>query len=223
MTMTDLLARIANCVERGKIDRRSPYPPDLKGEDGVAELVRQALDCGIPPSAVLEQALIIGLQRVGDKFSRGEAFVPELLVSAQAMKVAMTELAPFFESGQMRHKGVVVLGTVAGDLHDIGKNLVAMVVRGEAWRVVDLGVDVGSERFLAAVEENPGCHVGLSALLSTTMIGMRECVRAIKARSPSTRVFLGGAPVNDEYSAEIGADGFFPDPNSFARHLASLQ
>ena len=211
--MTDMLEHIAMCIERGKINKTSPYPPDLREQDGADELVKQAIDLEIEPNEILEKGLIVGMGRIGEKFSRNEVFVPDVLMAAKAMQAGMAHLRPFFDSGAARHKGTFILGTVQGDLHDIGKNLVGMVMEGGGWKVVDLGVDVSADKFVEAVKENPGCVVGLSALLTTTMVNMEKIVVAIKAVSPETRVLVGGAPLTQEFADKIGADAYSSDPN----------
>ena len=219
--MDELLEQLADCVERGKADRHSPYPKGLKGRDGAAELTRQALNRAIPASQILQKALTAGMNRVGEKFGAGEAFIPDLLMAAQAMKAAVAILRPHFESGDIQPRGTLILGTVAGDLHEIGKNVVRMVLEGDGWRVIDLGVDVNTDAFIAALKDNPGAILGMSALLTTTMISMERSVREIKRRFPGTEIYVGGAPLTREFSDKIGADGTFPEPHSFARHLAS--
>ena len=191
----------------------------MKGEEGASELTVQALQGGVSPNQILQKALMKGMHRVGEKFGRGEAFIPELLISAKAMNAAMLHLKPFFESGEAKHKGTVILGTVSGDLHDIGKNIVRMVLEGDGWNVVDLGTDTSAEKFVAALKEAPGSIVGLSALLTTTMMNMEKTVQEIKNHAPDTKVFVGGAPLSQEFSDKIGASGYFPDPHSFAKHL----
>ena len=163
--MNELVDKIALCIERGKVNLASPYPKGMKGQEGADELAKQALAAGAGPEAILG-ACNEGMQRIGAKFGRGEAFVPELLMAAKAMNAVMAHLKPFFQAGTVKPKGKFVLGTVAGDLHDIGKNLVSMVVAGNGWEVVDLGVDVKSPKFLDAVRANPGCIVGLSVPFS---------------------------------------------------------
>jgi methanogenic corrinoid protein MtbC1 len=162
------------------------------------------------------------MARIGEKFSQGKAFVPEMLLAARAMTAAMVHLKPFFTSGAVKRRGVFVVGTVAGDLHDIGKNIVAMMVEGAGWQVVDLGVDVKAERFLAEIEKYPGCVVGLSALLTTTMVNMEKIVAEIHARHPGHQVLVGGAPVNREFCARIGASFYSPDPQGVVEHLKQL-
>jgi 5-methyltetrahydrofolate--homocysteine methyltransferase len=216
----ELTERLAACVERGKADRDSPYPPELVGEDGASELCRRALDAGIAPDRLVREGLVTGMRRVGDRFGRGEAFIPEILVAARAMRAAMAHLEPLFESGVVERRGTVVLGTVAGDLHDIGKNIVRMVLEGDGWKVVDLGVDVTAERFAASARDESADVVGLSALLTTTMVRMGSVIERLAEAAPGVPVYVGGAPVTAEYAQRIGAAGWFPEPFSFARHLA---
>lgn len=210
--MSELLAQLATCIERGKVNKASPYPPDLRGQDGAEELTKQALDGGVAPSDILEQGLIVGMSSIGGKFSRNEVFVPDLLMAAKAMATAMAQLKPFFDSGQAKHKGTIVIGTVKGDLHDIGKKLVAMVMEGGGWKVVDMNVDVAPEKFVGALKENPGAALGLSALLTTTMVSMEDTVKLVRQEVPDTKIIIGGAPVTDEFRKKIGADAYSPDP-----------
>ena len=210
--MTDILEKISMCIVRGKINRESPYPPNMVGTDGADELTKIAIDEGIEPDKILQNALVPGMEVIGNKFAEGEAYIPDLLMSAKAMNASMAHLEPFFDSGDVKTRGVFVVGTVQGDLHDIGKNLVAMVVKGGGWEVIDLGVNVTPEKFLETIEDNPGCTVGLSALLTTTMPNMENIVREIKGKYPETRVIIGGAPVTESYADRIGADGYSADP-----------
>jgi 5-methyltetrahydrofolate--homocysteine methyltransferase len=220
--MSDLLERLSQCVEMGKVNQAAPYPPKLKGQPGADELCREAVAAEIPPAQILEQGLVSGMARIGEQFSQGKAFVPQMLLAARAMTAAMVHLKPFFISGAVRRKGVFVVGTVAGDLHDIGKNIVAMMVEGAGWEVVDLGVDVKAERFLEQIEKHPGCVVALSALLTTTMVNMEKIVADIHARHPGHPVFVGGAPVNGEFCKKIGASFYAPDPQGVVEHLRKL-
>jgi len=219
--MDALFEQLAVCIERGKSDKASPYPPDMKDQDGASEITEQLLEKGASANEILKKALMIGMNIVGDRFSQGKAFIPDLLIAAKAMNAAMVHLKPFFDSGEAQHRGTLIVGTVAGDLHDIGKNIVRMVLEGDGWNVVDLGVDVNTEKFLAALDENPEASVGMSALLTTTMINMEACVKAIKEKNESTKVFVGGAPLSQEFCDKIGADGYFPDPHTFAKHIAA--
>jgi 5-methyltetrahydrofolate--homocysteine methyltransferase len=219
--MEAIIEKLAVVIENGKVNRDALYPPQLKGQDGADEIARTALENGIDPASILEGCMA-GMKKVGERFGRNEVFVPELLMAARAMNAVMVHLKPFFASGAVRKKGAFVIGTVSGDLHDIGKKLVSMVVEGNGWEVVDLGVDVPTEKFLAAVAERPGCVLGLSALLTTTMINMEKTVKAIKTEHPDTKVLVGGAPVTRQFAEQIGADGYSPDPQGAAVFLDKL-
>ncbi|MBW6502463.1 MAG: corrinoid protein [Bacteroidales bacterium] len=220
--MSEILEKLSRCVELGKTDLLSPYPPDMKGQDGADELAKKALEEGVKPDDILEKALIPAMEIVGDKFSRKQIYVPQMLMAAKAMNSAMKHLKPFFQSGETKRKGKFIIGTVAGDLHDIGKNLVSMMIEGGGWEVIDLGVDVGFDKFLRTMEENPGAVVGLSALLTTTMENMRTTVTAIRERYPDAKVLVGGAPVTMEYCNKIGADFYSPDPQGAVNYLKQL-
>jgi len=220
--MNEILDRIALCVESGKINKSSPYPPNLKDQDGADELAKRALDEGVKPDEILENALIPAMARVGDKFSKKEIYVPQMLMAAKAMNSAMVHLKPYFQSGETKRKGKVIIGTVSGDLHDIGKNLVAMMMEGGGWEVIDLGVDVSAEKFLKALDENPGAIVGLSALLTTTMENMKKIVATIKEKYSDSKILVGGAPVTMDYCIKIGADFYAPDPQGAVNYLKKL-
>ena len=220
--MDPILEKLGVAVEFGKVDRNSPYPPNMKDQDGADELARQALDQGINPGSVLNDALVPAMDRVGEKFSRNQIFVPQMLMSAKAMSAAMNHLKPFFQSGDVKTKGTFIIGTVKGDLHDIGKNLVAMMIEGGGWSIIDLGVDVNEDTFNQTVADNPGAIVGLSALLTTTMANMEVIVQKIKEAHPGTKVLVGGAPLNDDFRAKIGADFYSPDPRGAVEYLNSL-
>jgi len=219
--MSNILEQIATCTERGKVNRNSPYPPDLREQDGVDELTEKALADNIDSNDVLQKGLMEGMSRVGRKFSKNEVFVPDLLMAAKAMTAGMNRLKPYFESGAAKRKGIFVIGTVKGDLHDIGKNLVKMMVEGGGYEVVDLGVDVSAEKFVEAVKKYPGCAVGLSALLTTTMANMEDTVKAIREADSNVRILVGGAPLTQEFCDKIGADGYSPDPQGALDYLAS--
>ena len=220
--MSDILDQIAICVEAGKINKASPYPPAMKDQDGADELAKQALEQGFKPDEILEKALIPAMANVGNKFSRKEIYVPQMLMSAKAMSGAMIHLKPFFQSGETKRKGTFIIGTVTGDLHDIGKNLVAMMVEGGGWEVIDLGVDVSSEKFIRALNEKPDAVIGLSALLTTTMENMRKIVADVKAKSSLSKVLVGGAPVTQDYCNKIGADYYSPDPQGAVNYLNQI-
>jgi methanogenic corrinoid protein MtbC1 len=220
--MKELLEKLLEAVELGKVDLKSPYPPQLKDQEGAYELAKRALEQGCKPDEILENALIPAMAKVGDKFSRKEIYVPQMLMAAKAMSGAMIHLKPFFQSGETKRKGKFIVGTVSGDLHDIGKNLVAMMIEGGGWEVIDLGVDVGTEKFLMALDENPGAAVGLSALLTTTMENMKKTVSAIKEKYLDSKILIGGAPVTMEYCKKIGADFYSPDPQGAVNYLNQL-
>ena len=220
--MKDFLQKLALCVENGKINKSSPYPPNMKDQDGADELAKRALEEGVKPDEILENALIPAMAKVGNKFSRKEIYVPQMLMAAKAMSSAMVHLKPFFQSGETKRKGKFIIGTVSGDLHDIGKNLVAMMIEGGGWEVIDLGVDVGAEKFLKALDENPNAIIGLSALLTTTMENMKNIVTVIKEKYSSSKILVGGAPVTTEYCKKIGADFYSPDPQGAVNYLKQL-
>ena len=220
--MDELLERISRCVEFGKSDKSSPYPPDMKGQDGADELTRQALESGIKPGDILDKALIPAMSLVGDKFSRKIIYVPQMLMAAKAMNSAMKHLKPFFQSGETKRKGKFIIGTVSGDLHDIGKNLVAMMIEGNGWEVIDLGVDVSTDKFLKAIAENPDAVIGLSALLTTTMENMKKTVAAIRENYSGSKILVGGAPVTMDFCISIGADFYSPDPQGVVNYLNQL-
>ena len=217
--MSSTLEKLATAVEAGKVDKNSPFPPLMKGEDGADELAKLAIDEGVDPALLLSDALVPAMDRVGKKFSENKIFVPQMLMSAKAMSAAMAHLKPFFQSGDVVTKGTFIIGTVKGDLHDIGKNLVAMMVEGGGWTIVDLGVDVNEDTFNQAVSDNPGAVVGLSALLTTTMANMEEIVQKIKDTHPETKILVGGAPLSDDFRSKIGADFYSPDPRGAVEYL----
>ncbi len=208
----NFLEKLSECVEFGKINLASPYPPQMKGFPGADEITKEALEAGVTPTEILNEALITAMNKVGQKFSENKIFVPQMLLSAKAMGASMIHLKPFFANGTVQRKGTFILGTVYGDLHDIGKNLFGMMVEGAGWEVIDLGIDVKIEKFLEAIEQNPTAVVGISALLTTTMVNMKPVIDAIKSVSPDTKVIVGGAPLSVEFAQSIGADGYGKNP-----------
>jgi 5-methyltetrahydrofolate--homocysteine methyltransferase len=179
----------------------------------VEELVRKALAEGHSAPEVLNEGLIAGMGLIGQEFKARELWVPDVLLAARNMKQGLEILKPLFSQGGQKSKGKIVLGTVKGDIHDIGKNLVSIMMSGSGLEVVDLGVDVPAEKFLAAAEENQARVIGLSALLTTTMMEMRRVIEAVKASrlDPKPYVIVGGAPLTEAFAKEIGADGYGGD------------
>jgi methanogenic corrinoid protein MtbC1 len=220
--MEELLKQIAHCVEFGKINNSSPYPPDMKGQDGADELTIKAIESGVSIDDILTGALIVGMKNVGVKFRENKVFVPQVLMSAKAMSAAMAHLKPYFASGAAKRKGTFIIGTVEGDLHDIGKNLVAMMIEGNGFEVIDLGVDVNGEKFLEAAQDHPEGVIGLSALLTTTMVNMEKIVKTIKDKFPDRKICIGGAPVTEDFCRKINADFYSPDPQGAVEFLHSL-
>jgi len=221
--MNALLEKLLECVEAGKINQDAPFPPQMKGQPGADEYTQEALKEGVSPVDILNQALIPAMDRVGQKFTEHKIFVPQMLISAKAMNASMQHLKPYFQTGEVKRKGTFIIGTVSGDLHDIGKNLVAMMVEGAGWEVIDLGIDVKAEAFTNAVALHPEAIVGISALLTTTMSNMQPIVKAIKAISPATKVIVGGAPLTSVFAHNIGADAYARDPQEGVKWLDSLK
>ena len=209
---SELLEKLSECVEFGKINLASPYPPQMKGQPGADEITKEALESGVTPTEILNDALIFAMNKVGQKFSENKIFVPQMLLSAKAMGASMIHLKPFFANGSVKRKGTFILGTVFGDLHDIGKNLLGMMVEGAGWEVIDLGIDVKPEKFIEAVQQHPDAIVGISALLTTTMVNIKPVIEAIRAVSPTTKIIVGGAPLSEEFALSIGADGYGKNP-----------
>ena len=220
--METIFERIAYCVEVGKINAATPYPPTMKGEDGADELTAAALAEGYSPNEVLTEGLIAGMNRTGVKFKENKVFVPQVLMSAKAMSSGMNHLKKYFADGSVKRKGKFIVGTVHGDLHDIGKNLVCMMVEGNGYEVIDLGVDVSKETFVEAVRKNPDAFVGMSALLTTTMVNMGPINEAIKAEFPKVKTFVGGAPVNGDFAQKIGVDYYTEEPQKLVEILNRL-
>lgn len=184
----------------------------VKGDaDAAKDLTSKALAEGVGPKTVLDDGLVAGMDIVGNAFKAKEMYVPEVLFAARAMKTAMEQLEPKLAEAGIDPVGTIVVGTVKGDLHDIGKNLVAMMLKGAGFNVIDLGTDVSPEQFVKAATENKAKAVGLSALLTTTMPVMQQTVGAFKEAGVDVKVMIGGAPVTRQYADEIGAAGYAPD------------
>ena len=204
------LGELSAAVERGDIA-------------SATVLTGAAINDGVEAGAILS-ALMLAMDRVGERFQHNQIFVPEMLVAARAMKEAMASVEPLLIDAGIRPEHTAVIGTIKGDLHDIGKNLVAMMWKGANINVVDLGTDVSPQRFVAAVAEHDARIVGISALLTTTMVGMRAAVDAVHGAYDSGRVsvVVGGAPLTAEFAAAIGADAFAPDAGSAVEVVKGL-
>ncbi len=191
---------------------------------GVQEHVTAALEAGLDAGTILNEGLIAGMAEVGRLFEEGEYFVPEMLISARAMKSAMAILKPHLTSEQVGFAGKVAIGTVKGDLHDIGKNLVGLMLEGAGFQVVDLGSDVAPEKFVDAAKNNDVNIVAMSALLTTTMVNMKGTITALEEAGVrgKVKVMIGGAPVTDAFAKQIGADGYAPDASRAVAMAKSL-
>lgn len=206
-----ILAEISTLLQQGRAPK-------------VKALVQQALDEGIPALQILEEGLLDGMNIIGQKFKNNEVFVPEVLVAARAMSRGVEVLRPFLVEEGVEEKGTVIIGTIKGDLHDIGKNLVRMMMEGKGLKVIDLGVDIEAEKFVEAAKENNAQVIVCSALLTTTMNGMRDLVEAVKTSEldGKVKVMVGGAPITQAFCDSIGADKYTPDAATAADVALSL-
>lgn len=189
----------------------------VKGHSApVEELTHKALSQNISAEEILNKGLVAGMTVVSEKFKSNEIFIPEVLISARAMNSGLEILKPLLAESKVESKGKVIIGTVKGDLHDIGKNIVAMLLQGAGFEVVDLGADVSKEKFVEFARKEKAEIVGMSALLTTTMLYMKETIEALQEAGlrPDVKVIIGGAPVTDSYASQIRADGYAPDAAS---------
>lgn len=200
-----VLTEISELLQKGKANE-------------VKELAQKGLDEGLSAKSILEEGLMPGMAIIGDKFKKNEVYVPEVLIAARAMNAGIEVLKPHMADSDVSNKGTVVLGTVKGDLHDIGKNLVKIMMEGKGMNVVDLGIDVAPEKFVEAVKENSANVVACSALLTTTMTEMENVVKALEEAGvrDNVTVMVGGAPVTQSFCDSIGADRYAPDAASAA-------
>jgi 5-methyltetrahydrofolate--homocysteine methyltransferase len=195
----------------------------IKGDQNTAlEITRAAIDEGTAAKDILDNGLIAGMDIVGARFKKNEVYIPEVLISARAMKMAMEVLEPELVKAGVEPVGKLLIGTVQGDLHDIGKNLVAMMLKGAGFEVIDLGVDVEPEKFVEQAKAANAQLIGMSALLTTTMPGMEKTIKAVKDAGIGVKVMIGGAPVTQDYADRIGADGYAPDAASAVDTAKSL-
>jgi 5-methyltetrahydrofolate--homocysteine methyltransferase len=204
---------------------RQIYSDVLYGNNkSITKTVKKALKQGIPPVSIMNEAMIAAMQEVGRLFEAGEYYVPEMLVAARAMQAGMQVLKPHLSTGDAHPAGKLVIGTVEGDIHDIGKNLVKMMLEGGGFEVIDLGVDVSSSTFIAAVIDHHPKILAMSALITTTMQNMRPVIEQLEKSSlrQQVRVLVGGAPLTDEFAHQIGADGYAPDASRAVGMAKSL-
>jgi len=195
----------------------------IKGDQTTAvQITRAALSEGTAAKRVLDEGLIAGMDVVGARFKKNEVYIPEVLISARAMKMAMEILEPELVKAGVKPVGRLLIGTVQGDLHDIGKNLVAMMLKGAGFEVIDLGVDVGPQKFVEQAKAAGAQLIGMSALLTTTMPGMEKTINALKEAHVSAKIMIGGAPVTQGYADRIGAHGYAPDAASAVDIAKSL-
>lgn len=201
------------------------YDNVIKGDqNATVEKVQQALDRGVDPADLLNEGMIAGMSEVGRRYETGEYFVPEMLVAARAMKAGMAVLKPYLEQASVEPVGKVVIGTVKGDLHDIGKNLVCMMLEGAGFEIVDLGTDVNPEDFVEATRSKKPNLVAMSALLTTTMTNMKVTIDALNESGlhEQVKVIVGGAPLTNQFAQEIGADGYAPNASRAVKLAKSL-
>ncbi len=195
----------------------------IKGDQTTAvEITKAALSEGTAPKMVLDEGLIAGMDVVGARFKKNEVYIPEVLIAARAMKMAMEVLEPELAKAGVEPIGKLIVGTVQGDLHDIGKNLVAMMLKGAGFEVIDLGVDVSPDKFVEEAKNSGAQVVGMSALLTTTMPGMEKTIKALKEAGVSAKIMVGGAPVTQSFAEKIGAQGYAPDAASAVDTAKSL-
>ncbi len=204
-----VLSEISEMMQRGKVA-------------AVKELIAKALEEGVSAASILQDALLPGMDVVGEKFKNNQIYVPEVLIAARAMNAGAAMLKPYLAEEGVTERGTVVIGTVKGDLHDIGKNLVGMMMEGKGLRVIDLGTDVPADRFVEAAKENDADIIACSALLTTTMGEMKSVVEKTKAAGLKARVIIGGAPITQNFCDSIGADGYTADAASAAELALSL-
>ncbi len=222
----DIIALLKESVIQGRKTKDDEgVDGNSVGTPGVLELIQSALESNLVPEMVIKEGLTAGMQVVGDKFATKEYFIPDMLASAEAVSGAMDILKPYLDGSGAASKGKFFMATVKGDIHDIGKNIVIILLKGAGYEVKDLGIDVSSERIVQAVREDKPDFVGLSALLTTTMVAMGETIEALKENGlrNSVKVLIGGAAVSEEYAQEIGADAYCADGFQAIKVLEDFQ
>jgi len=214
MDKQELLKTLAFNVVQGRVEAEDEgFDEGLEDQPAVTELVEQAIEQGIDPKEIVLEALTKSMEEVGEKFERDEYLIPDMLASAECVGVAMDIFSPHLMKAGVKSKGTFVIATVAGDLHDIGKNIVAIMLKGAGYQIIDLGTDVSPDRIIGAVKENEASFIGLSALLTTTMRVMAEVVRKLEQEGlrDQVKVLIGGAPTSAAFAQEIGADAYCRD------------
>ena len=222
----DIILRLKeNVIQGRKTKDDEGLDEELSGTPGVLELTKTAIESNIPPDVIITQGLTAGMQVVGEKFSTKEYFIPDMLASAEAVGAAMDILKPVLEASNMETKGKFGIATVKGDIHDIGKNIVAILLKGAGYEVDDLGIDVSTEKIVEFIRKDNPNYLGLSALLTTTMVEMGVVIEALKENGlrDKVKVLIGGAAVSDEYAKEIGADAYCVDGFHAIKILDSFQ
>jgi len=205
----EILDQISDFIQQGNMNE-------------VARLTNSAIEQNISPQDIIDKGLISGMGIIGEKFKNNEVFVPEMLIAARAMNKALEILEPEMINADIKSAGTLVIGAVEGDLHDIGKNLLGIMFKGAGFKIIDLGVDVSSDRFIKTAKENDADFIGLSALLTTTMMNMEDTIQGLKAENLSITVLVGGAPLTEKFAREIEADGYAPDAASAVDVARSL-
>jgi 5-methyltetrahydrofolate--homocysteine methyltransferase len=206
---------MADSINSPRADLKALAEAVIKGDaNGSAQITKQAIAERTPAGSILKEGLVAGMDVIGERFKNNQVYIPEVLIAARAMKAAMAILEPELVKAGVKPVGNCVIGTVQGDLHDIGKNLVAMMMKGAGFNVIDLGVDVASEKFVERAKATGAQLVGMSTLLTTTMPSMEKTLKAIRGAGLKTKVMIGGAPVTQNYADKIGADGYAPDAAS---------
>jgi len=226
MTEDDILARLKeNVIQGRKKQQDEGIDDELSGTPGVVELTRLALEKNISPAEIISQAMTAGMRVVGEKYSTKEYFIPDMLASADAVGEAMEIIKPLLEASDVETKGKFAVATVKGDIHDIGKNIVAILLKGAGYEVNDLGSDVATEKIIEFIKKESPDYLGLSALLTTTMPEMGVVIEALKDNGlrDKVKVLIGGAAVSDEYAQEIGADAYCVDGFHAVKVLDSFQ
>ena len=226
MDTSELLEKIAFNVIQGRVEAEDEgFDPGLEGQPGVTELVNEALNQNIDPKKILIESLTESMEIVGEKFEQNKYLIPDMLASAECVGVAMDLLSPHLIKAGVESKGRFIIATVKGDLHDIGKNIVAIMLKGAGYDVVDAGTDVSSDLIIDAVKDNQAHFLGLSALLTTTMRNMKDVIEKLKSEGlrDDVKVLIGGAPTSKDFAAQIGADAHCKDAFEALDVLKSMQ